>query len=67
MATFTNDTLNTTSYTNDARSDFVSGSSARLTTKAKLSVMRLSKDTEFTTVFVNDTKNETTYINDTLN
>ena len=39
---------NATSFTKPSASDFTSGSSARLTTEAKVSVMRLSKDSEFT-------------------
>ena len=66
MATYTNDAKNSSTFTQENRSDFVSGSSARLG-KSKLSVMKLGKDTEYTTVFTNDSKNTSTYTNDTKN
>ena len=65
MATYTNDAKNTSTFTQENRSDYVAGRTARLG-KAKLSIMRLGRDTEFS-VFTNDSKNTSTYGNDTKN
>ena len=45
---FTKPAENTTSFTKPSATDFTSGSSARLTTEARVSVMRLSKDNQNT-------------------